>query len=86
MLGFFLLFKLFCSYIFVENELLSISNLMLSLSSIQNMHGGYPEATLERFLRARDDNVLKASKMVSLLVHCLFFASWQVSYEAFFVY
>jgi hypothetical protein len=32
--------------------------------SFQNMHGGYPEATLERFLRARDDNVLKASKML----------------------
>jgi hypothetical protein len=32
--------------------------------SFQNMHGGCPEATLERFLRARDDNVLKASKML----------------------
>ena len=29
------------------------------------MHGGYPEATLERFLKARDMDVTKASKMVS---------------------
>lgn len=32
---------------------------------LQNMHGGYPEATLERFLNARDEDVSKASKMVS---------------------
>jgi hypothetical protein len=37
------------------------------------MHAGYPEATLERFLRARDDNVEKASKM---LIDCL---NWRVS-------
>jgi len=40
--------------------------------SFQNMHGGYPEATLVRFLKARDDNVLKASKM---LIDCL---NWRV--------
>ncbi|XP_024397502.1 phosphatidylinositol/phosphatidylcholine transfer protein SFH11 [Physcomitrium patens] len=32
--------------------------------SFQNMHGGYPEATLERFLNARDEDVSKASKML----------------------
>ncbi|KAG0611494.1 hypothetical protein M758_7G144400 [Ceratodon purpureus] len=37
------------------------------------MHGGYPEATLERFLRARDADVTKASKM---LVDCL---NWRVN-------
>ncbi|KAH8958547.1 hypothetical protein BDL97_06G030700 [Sphagnum fallax] len=40
--------------------------------SFQNMHGGYPEATLVRFLKARDDNVPKASKM---LIDCL---NWRV--------
>ncbi|KAG0611491.1 hypothetical protein M758_7G144400 [Ceratodon purpureus] len=43
------------------------------LESFQNMHGGYPEATLERFLRARDADVTKASKM---LVDCL---NWRVN-------
>jgi hypothetical protein len=41
--------------------------------SFQNMHGGYPEATLVRFLKARDDNVPKASKM---LIDCL---NWRVT-------
>ncbi|XP_024400292.1 phosphatidylinositol/phosphatidylcholine transfer protein SFH11 isoform X3 [Physcomitrium patens] len=40
--------------------------------SFQNMHGGYPEATLERFLRARDGDATKASKMI---VDCL---NWRV--------
>jgi hypothetical protein len=29
---------------------------------------GYPHFTVERFLRARDQDVVKASKMVSLLM------------------
>nr|PNR48545.1 hypothetical protein PHYPA_013022 [Physcomitrium patens] len=41
--------------------------------SFQNVHAGYPEATLERFLNARDGDVSKASKM---LIDCL---SWRVN-------
>lgn len=41
--------------------------------SFQNMHGNYPEATLERFLKARDEDVTKAGKM---LIDCL---TWRVT-------
>lgn len=33
-------------------------------SSLQNLHQGYPDETLVRFLKARDWNVPKAYKMV----------------------
>lgn len=39
--------------------------LLIFFNLFQNMHGGYPEATLERFLKARDEDVTKAGKMVS---------------------
>ncbi|KAG6545428.1 hypothetical protein Mapa_013028 [Marchantia paleacea] len=42
-------------------------------ASYRNVHQGYPNATLERFLKARDGNVPKANKM---LLDCL---NWRVS-------
>ncbi|KAG0602834.1 hypothetical protein M758_10G045000 [Ceratodon purpureus] len=42
-------------------------------STFENMHGGFPEATLQRFLKARDDDVTKAAKMI---VDCL---NWRVN-------
>ncbi|KAL2316635.1 hypothetical protein Fmac_030511 [Flemingia macrophylla] len=44
-------------------------------NTFQNMHQGYPTETLERFLKARDGNVVKAYKM---LVDCL---RWRVENE-----
>ncbi|BBN20181.1 phosphatidylinositol/phosphatidylcholine transfer protein [Marchantia polymorpha subsp. ruderalis] len=44
-------------------------------ASYRNVHQGYPDATLERFLKARDGNVQKANKM---LLDCL---NWRVSNE-----
>eukprot|EP00249_Psilotum_nudum_P013841 c24543_g1_i1 orf=404-1447(-) len=41
--------------------------------SFKNMHQGYPDATLERFLKARDYNVPKANKM---LLDCL---HWRIN-------
>jgi hypothetical protein len=40
--------------------------------SFQTMHQGYPQQTLERFLKAREGNVQKANKM---LLDCL---NWRV--------
>lgn len=54
-----------CSYCCPRNFWYGFSSWPTPWCLYQNMHGGYPEATLERFLRARDDNVEKASKMVS---------------------
>lgn len=54
-----------CSYCCPHNFWYGFSSLPTPWCLYQNMHAGYPEATLERFLRARDDNVEKASKMVS---------------------
>jgi hypothetical protein len=48
---------------------------------LQNMHGGYPEATLVRFLKARDDNVPKASKMVKPLYSLPFLSSIKMSHD-----
>lgn len=42
-------------------------------TTFENVHGGYPEATLERFLKARDGDVTKAAKMI---VDCL---NWRVN-------
>lgn len=55
----------------ILNDFLSVDEPLLQ--SFQNMHGGYPEATLERFLYARDEDVTKASKM---LIDCL---NWRVN-------
>ena len=40
--------------------------ILIIYSLLQNVHGGYPEATLERFLKARDGDVTKAAKMVNI--------------------
>jgi hypothetical protein len=42
-------------------------------TTFENVHGGYPEATLERFLKARDGDVTKAAKMI---LDCL---NWRVN-------
>lgn len=55
---------LFTPFIFFEGRGTEVAH---NCNWLQNMHMGYPESLLERFLKARDEDVTKTAKMVSII-------------------